>query len=142
MIWPQILDERETSLSPSYHRRLAPGEVLIFATPSCITKKRDTRLCCISIGTPIFWLEIMVIIHLYPFQRAEIELCRIVDFLFLKIITFSLGLCKLRIKLRNPNLRWLSTHQDFFFNLNQCLFKRFQIEKSLTLSCTVVLPCI
>ena len=42
MIWPQLLDERETSLSLSYHRRLAPGEVLIFATPSCITKKRDT----------------------------------------------------------------------------------------------------
>jgi hypothetical protein len=42
MIWPQIFDERETSLSPSYNRRLAPGEVLIFATPSCITKKRDT----------------------------------------------------------------------------------------------------
>ena len=80
--------------------------------------------------------------HFYPFQRVEIEFSRIIDFLFFKIITFSLGLCKLRIKLRNPNLRWLSTHQDFFFNLSQCLFKRFQIEKSLTLSCTVVLPCI
>ena len=68
MIWPQILDERETSLSPSYHRRLAPGEVLIFATPSCITKKRDTRLCCISIGTPNFWLEITVIIKFRLFE--------------------------------------------------------------------------